>query len=84
MRYYMIAEDGYITGIGTGGGGEELTETEYNAILTAIRNKPTESETVGYRLKTDLTWESYEKEPVNIGLEEVDADEIASALEGIL
>ncbi len=83
MRYYMIAEDGYITGIGTGGGGEELTETEYNAILTTIRNKPTESETVGYRLKTDLTWEQYERDPEPID-DTAYPEDIAEALEGIV
>lgn len=83
MRYYMMTESGYITGIGTGGGGEEITAAEYEEILTAIRNKPTGSETVGYRLKTDLTWEPYEKEPVDVGAEYVTPEEIAEALEGI-
>ena len=83
MRYYMIKEDGYITGIGTGGSGEELAETEYNAILTAIRNKPTESETIGYRLKTDLTWEQYERDPEPID-DTASPEDITEALEGIV
>lgn len=82
MRYYKIIESGYITGIGTGGGGEDITVAEYEEILTAIRNKPTESETVGYRLKTDLTWEQYEKEPEPED-DTAYPEDIAEALEGI-
>ncbi|MEI3161699.1 MAG: hypothetical protein V8S57_08125 [Oscillospiraceae bacterium] len=38
------------------GGGQKITEAEYNAILAVIRNRPA-AEGKGYRLKTDLTWE---------------------------
>lgn len=82
MRYYIIAENGYITGIGTGGGGEEITAAEYEEILTAIRNKPTVSDSVGYRLKTDLRWEQYTKEPEPDD-DTAYPDDIAEALEGI-
>ena len=61
MSYTKQVEDGYILMIGTGGGGTEITEAEYNEIMTVIRSKPAETETVGYRLKEDLTWEEYEK-----------------------
>ena len=84
MRYYKIIDNGYILGIGAGSGGTEITQEEYDAIMSAIQSRPSDTDTTGYRLTTALTWESYEKDPVNIGLEEVDADEIASALEGIL
>ena len=30
--------------------------------MTVIHNKPPATETIDYRLKTDLTWEQYEKE----------------------
>ena len=63
MRYYKIVENGYISSIGTGGGGTEITETEYNEILSAIRNKPPRDGSIDYRLKADLTWEQYEREP---------------------
>lgn len=56
-------ESGYIVGIGVNIGGEEITESEYNEILSAIRSKPTGTETTDYRLKEDLTWEEYEVEP---------------------
>ena len=39
MRYYKQIQDNYILGIGTGYGGEEITESEYNALLSEIREK---------------------------------------------
>lgn len=84
MRYYKQINDEYIDGIGTGDGGTEITESEYNEIMTIIRNCPVR-EGYGYRLKTDLTWEEYEDPtPPPDPSEEVSADEIADALEGIL
>ena len=63
MKFYKFTDGDYIIAISTSCIGEEITEAEYNEILSAIRNKPQDTETIGYRLKTDLTWESYEKEP---------------------
>lgn len=63
MRYYKQTDSDYILAIGTGLGGIDITESEYNEILSVIQNKPQDTDTIGYRLKTDLTWESYEKEP---------------------
>lgn len=60
MRFCKYVSGGYIIGIGTGNGGTEITETEYNQILDIIRNKPAATETTDYRLRTDLTWEEYE------------------------
>ena len=70
MRYYKLIEDGYITAIGTGGGGVEITEAEYDEIMLIVQNKPPRTETTDYRLKTDLTWEEYERPP------EPDEDEL--------
>lgn len=63
MRYFKTVINGYIQFISTGSGAEEITESEYNEILSVIQNKPQDTDTIGYRLKTDFTWESYEKEP---------------------
>ena len=63
MRYFKRIDSDYITMIGMGDGGTEITETEYDSILSVIRNKPEETALIGYRLKGDLTWEQYEKEP---------------------
>jgi len=63
MRYYKVIKNGYIKGIGTGLDGIEITGGEYDIIMSAILAKPEDTESTGYRLRTDLTWESYEKEP---------------------
>lgn len=39
MRYYARYESGTLTSIGTGPGGTEITEAEYNALLAEIREK---------------------------------------------
>ena len=40
MRYYaQYTESGTLIAIGTGNGGVEITEAEYNALLTEIREK---------------------------------------------
>lgn len=40
MRYYALYNDtGKLLAIGTGFGGVEITETEYNALLQEIREK---------------------------------------------
>lgn len=40
MRYYAQYNDtGKLIAIGTGNGGEEITEAEYNALLAEIREK---------------------------------------------
>lgn len=62
MAYYKNADEDYIYSIGTAAIGEEITEEEYNAILSALKNCPNR-EGYGYTLKTDLTWESYHVEP---------------------
>ena len=63
MRYYKLIEDGYISAIGTGGGGVEITEAEYNQIMSVIQSKPPRTETIDYRLTESLTWEEYEVPP---------------------
>lgn len=64
MRYFKTIENGYITSIGQGYGGVEITETEHNSIFDIIRNKPSAESGYDYRLKTDLTWELYELPPM--------------------
>ena len=64
VRFYKTISGGYILAIGTGIGGDEITEAEYNEIVSIILNKPTHTDTTDYRLREDLTWEPYEIEPV--------------------
>lgn len=82
MRYYKIVSEDYVTAIGTGPGGTELTEAQYNEILAIIRSHPQE-EGKGYRLREDLTWEEYdlpeETEPED---EEISDEEALNILLG--
>ena len=61
MRYFKTVDNGYITSIGVGGGGAEITNIEFDDILSVIRNKPPRTSTTDYRLKPNLTWEEYER-----------------------
>lgn len=74
MRYYKQISQGYLLSIGTGSGGTEITEAEYNSILSAIQSRPT-SDTQGHRLRADLTWEAYDLPPKP---EPSDEDEISN------
>lgn len=59
--YSKIIEDGYILAVGTGILGEEITESEYNDLLSIIHNRPTPPTGFDYKLKADtLTWELVE------------------------
>lgn len=82
MRYYKHTSNGYIVSIGTGNGGAEITESEYNTILSVIANKPVATETTDFMLRDDLTWEEYEVEipPEDEGT----AEDVLSMLEEAL
>lgn len=82
MKYFKQLFDDYITAIGTGTGGEEITEDEYNNIMSIIQSRP-QAEGKGYKLKADLTWEEYDLPPAP---EPSDEDEISNdeALEILL
>lgn len=82
MRYYKHIENGYILAIGTGGNGTEITETEYNEIMSVIQTKPARTETTDYHLRQDLTWDAFEVEPVNPAEEELGAEEALEILMG--
>ena len=76
MRYYAQYDDtGKLLAIGTGPGGTEITETEYNDIMAIIQSCPN-VEGKGYRLKADLTWEEYDLPPEP---EPSDEDELSDA-----
>lgn len=61
--YYKVIDNGFISAVGIGKTGTEITEEEYNTILSVIRTKPPRTDTTDYRLKEDLTWEEYEVDP---------------------
>ena len=74
MRYCEFDENGYIIGIGTGAGGVEIDKARYDAVIAALALKPAETDTVDYKLKTDLTWESYQVEPLEPTPQEIESD----------
>ena len=55
--FYKYINDNFIIGVGTGSGGEEITEQEYNSILDKINNRPEAPEGYSYRLTTAMEWE---------------------------
>ena len=79
MRYYKQIEEGYIIGIGTGAGSEEITQEEYENILFIIRSRPIPEPGYDYKLRTDLTWELVEAPVVE---EEISADEALDIILG--
>ena len=83
MRYYKQTANNCIIAIGTGAGNIEITEAEYNQIISIIQNRP-QSEGKGYRLKTDLTWEEYDlpPEPEPSDEDEISTDEALNILLG--
>lgn len=78
---YKQVENGYILSIGTTGN-VEITEAEYDSILAVIRTCPNEPGK-GYRLKTDLTWESYDL-PEPTTEDEITPEEIAEEIREVL
>ena len=78
MSKNKVIENGYILAIGENLKGEEITETEYNEILSVLKSAP-HVEGKGYKLKTDLTWEEYD---LPVPEEEPTAEEIVEILTG--
>lgn len=83
MRYNKYISGDEIIAIGKGAGGVEITETEYNEIMSIIQNRPA-AEGKGYRLKADLTWEEYDlpPEPELSDDDEISTDEALNILLG--
>lgn len=79
LRYYKNVIDGHIFAVANGQGGEEITEAEYEAILSRLAEKPADEE--GYRwLMVDgtLEWERQEMPHTD----EVDAAEALDIITG--
>lgn len=84
MHYYrVIDENRHIVSIGKGNGDEEITQEEYETILSVIRNRPVSEPGYVYRLRTDLTWELCEVPPIEEVDEEIpDSEALAIILGG--
>ena len=60
--------------------GKQITEAEYDQILSMLRNRPTAPDGYGYRLTADLVWELYELPPEEETDEEATAEDYEAAL----
>ena len=70
---------GYISFVGTGEMGEQITESEYNEILSIIHNRPTAPTGFTYKLKADtLEWELVELPPIEDDDEATESDYITA------
>lgn len=97
MRYYAQYNDsGNLLAIGTGPGGVEITEAEYNALLSEIRekaslvNKLYSGEITIAEVPTDWQEEIQRRVAERIAAEgaaeeqEISGDEFLSMIEGVL
>lgn len=82
--YYKLTKDGYILVVGTGDGGEQITEEEYESIRSAILNAPTTESGYEYLLKEDLTWELVEVPTVEPTDDEISGIELLTMIEEVL
>lgn len=87
MRHYKMLNDGYLVAIGTGAGGVEITEEEYNALLSEIREK---AALANQMYKGEITidavpaeWQEEIQQRVNERLTEIDDDPDLTAEEAI-
>ena len=82
MSKQKVVDNGYITAIGVGLIGEDITDDEYNQILGILQTAPS-AEGKGYRLKTDLTWEEFDiEEPVIDDDDELSEEDALAILMG--
>ena len=63
MKYFRNIQDNYIAALSTGSGGEEITQEEYEHVLSLVHSCPKADTGYQYRLRTDLTWELVELPP---------------------
>lgn len=81
---YKNIEDGYIWGICPTVGDIEITESEYNELMSIIHNRPTPSTGFDYKLKADtLTWELVELPPVEEQDDEATESDYINALQDL-
>lgn len=76
MRYYKNIDEDYLQSVSIGTGQIEITQEEFENLLSIIRAKPADTGHKIWRLSTDLTWELYELPPEP---EPRDSDELTDA-----
>lgn len=83
-KYFKTMQNGYIPYITTGSGDIEITKEEYDNIFEVICNRPENEPGIDYRLKEDLTWESYEVEIIDEDELEISNEEFMDMVEEVL
>ncbi len=64
MRYCKEINQGYVSSVGTDTSGIEITEDEYNEILSVLQDRPVPPSGYDYFLRADtLEWELVELPP---------------------
>lgn len=81
-KYFKNFDGEYIFSIGEGIGDTEITQEEYEHILSVIRSRPTAEPGYMYKLKTDLTWELVEASEVPVSDEISDQEALDIILGG--
>ena len=82
MRYFLLIENGHVMGVGKADRvGNEITETQYNEILSMLHNRPTAPDGFAYRLTKELEWELYEL-PVEDPNPELTTEEVLDIILG--
>lgn len=62
--YFKIVSDGFVLGVGTGNGGLQITQEEYQTIVELIQEKPSAPSGYTYMLTEALEWQLVELPPV--------------------
>ena len=84
MRYAKCLDGIYVSCIGTRFSGTEITESEYNDLLSIIHNRPTPSTGFTYKLKADtLEWELVELPPIDETDDEATESDYIDALKEV-
>ena len=83
MNRIKIIDNGFIIGVGYGYG-EQITESEFNDILSTVSNRPIAQTGFAYKLKADtLTWELVELPPVDDTDDEATESDYITALQDL-
>lgn len=82
MKYILLIDRGVVLGVGMAEHvGEEITENQYNEILSMLSNRPTAPDGFAYRLTAELEWELYEAPVEEDEAEATEADYISALAE---
>lgn len=97
MRYYkQFDESGRIIAIGTGPGGVEITESEYNALLAEVREKVAYVEKLSmgeitiddvpeaWREDVQYEVDAIKAEEEEAAQQDISGDELLAMIEGVL